>query len=93
MKYHMHPEILDDYQYEIFINKWMDSFSCDIKNSWPNIPETKKVIISGIILALNASLSVMEIYDYFSISYPGIIHKANEVKDEQEKIFSLFVYR
>ncbi len=90
MKYKFNISNITDEEQSSFIDNWLIKFPKDIKKSWPNIVDTKCVIESGIIDALNKSLTVMQIYDYFAISHPGIMHLSSEIESEQEKIYELF---
>ncbi len=84
------PVVLSDDQYEKFIDHWTYSFADEIALVWPNEIKAREVIVRGIYTALHVSMGVMEIYDYFSISYPGIMHNATSSRINQEKIFSIF---
>lgn len=90
MIYEIKRMVISDKEYEMFIPKWIESFSGEIKNCWPNVAATKKAIELNIVKAINVSMGIMEIYDYFSISYPGIMHKVIDCESEQEKIFQIF---
>ena len=90
MRYNVNPiNISDELQAE-FIDNWLIKFPNDIMATWPNLDDTRRVIELGIVSALNASLTAMQIYDYFSISYPGIMHQSSCHEMDQEKIYAIF---
>ena len=82
--------ILSEEEYKIFIPRWIKEFTENIKKAWPNTVETQTIIECEVKKALDVSISVMEIYDYFSISYPGIMHQAVSGEDEEDKLLNIF---
>ncbi len=84
------PRELNEDEYAKFIASWIDGFTLDLKDAWPNLDTVKTTIEARIKEALSVSMGVMVIYDYFAISYPGILHSANDSEIEQEQIYELF---
>jgi 3-hydroxyacyl-CoA dehydrogenase len=90
---HITPVILNDDQFEAFLNTVLRKTVNGLRSAGGDKRAEREVIDTYITECLGVSMSPLEIHDYFSISTPGIVGEVASSQEKQDALNALFEQR